>query len=94
SRLEGNATIVAPIVESYVVSAEDAKDLVDRIPEDYVEKAKMQSLGYTSVAEKLSERFHMGIDLVHALNPASQFAPGGRRRPDPASHRQGDCSSP
>ncbi|WP_221150240.1 L,D-transpeptidase family protein [Rhizobium sp. NZLR8] len=72
SRLEG----VAPIVESYVVSPEDAKGLVDRIPEDYGEKARMQSLGYTSVAEKLSERFHMGIDLVNALNPASQFAPG------------------
>ncbi|NNG73388.1 murein L,D-transpeptidase [Rhizobium laguerreae] len=72
SRLEGNA----PIVESYVVSAEDAAGLVDKIPEDYGEKAKMQSLGYTSVAEKLSERFHMGIDLIHALNPASQFAPG------------------
>ncbi|WP_209888765.1 L,D-transpeptidase family protein [Rhizobium leguminosarum] len=72
SRLEGDA----PIVESYVVSPEDAKGLVDRIPEDYGEKAKMQSLGYTSVAEKLSERFHMGIDLVNALNPASQFAPG------------------
>ncbi|TAY37048.1 L,D-transpeptidase family protein [Rhizobium leguminosarum] len=72
SRLEGNA----PIVESYVVSADDAKGLVDKIPEDYGEKAKMQSLGYTSVAEKLSERFHMGIDLVNALNPASQFVPG------------------
>jgi lipoprotein-anchoring transpeptidase ErfK/SrfK len=72
SRLEGNA----PIVESYVVSADDAKGLVDKIPEDYGEKAKMQSLGYTSVAEKLSERFHMGIDLVNALNPASQFSPG------------------
>ncbi|MBN9983843.1 murein L,D-transpeptidase [Rhizobium laguerreae] len=72
SRLEGNA----PIVESNVVSAEDAAGLVEKIPEDYGEKAKMQSLGYTSVAEKLSERFHMGIDLVHALNPASQFAPG------------------
>ncbi|MBY5441920.1 murein L,D-transpeptidase [Rhizobium leguminosarum] len=76
SRLEGNAPIVAPIVESHVVSADDAADLVGNIPEDYGEKAKMQSLGYTSVAEKLSERFHMGIDLVHALNPASQFAPG------------------
>ncbi|OWV88698.1 hypothetical protein ATY75_18905 [Rhizobium sp. N122] len=72
SRLEGDA----PIVESYVVSADDAKGLVDKIPEDYGEKAKMQSLGYTSVAEKLSERFHMGIDLVNALNPASPFAPG------------------
>ncbi|EJC72971.1 hypothetical protein Rleg10DRAFT_1411 [Rhizobium leguminosarum bv. trifolii WSM2012] len=73
SGLEADAT---PVVESYVVSAEDAKGLVDKIPEDYGEKAKMQSLGYTSVAEKLSERFHMGIDLVNALNPASKFAPG------------------
>ncbi|MDK4728016.1 L,D-transpeptidase family protein [Rhizobium phaseoli] len=72
SRLEDNA----PIVKSYVVSPEDATGLVETIPEDYGEKAKMQSLGYTSVAEKLSERFHMGLDLLNALNPASQFAPG------------------
>ncbi|PCK83551.1 hypothetical protein CPT32_28695 [Rhizobium sophoriradicis] len=72
SRLEDNA----PIVETYVVSPEDAADLVDSIPEDYGEKAKMQSLGYTSVAEKLSERFHMDLDLLKALNPGSQFAAG------------------
>ncbi|TAV48216.1 murein L,D-transpeptidase [Rhizobium leguminosarum] len=90
SRLEGNAAIVAPVVESYVVSADDAAGIVDKIPEDYGEKAKMQSLGYTSVAEKLSERFHMGIDLVHALNPASQFAPGDTVWVvDPGSPRQG-----
>ena len=65
-----------PIVASYVVSAEDAAGLVDRIPEDYGEKAKMESLGYTSVAEKLSERFHMDMDLLEALNPVSQFVPG------------------
>ncbi|MBX4927308.1 L,D-transpeptidase family protein [Rhizobium binae] len=72
SRLEDNA----PIVISYVVSPEDATGLVETIPEDYGEKAKMQRLGYTSVAEKLSERFHMSLDLLSALNPASQFAPG------------------
>ncbi|MGO8499648.1 murein L,D-transpeptidase, partial [Rhizobium ruizarguesonis] len=44
----------------------------------------------TSVAEKLSERFHMGIDLVHALNPASQFAPGDTVWVlDPVPPRQG-----
>lgn len=72
ARLEGNS----PIVESYVVSAEDATGLVDKIPEDYDEKAKMQSMGYTSVAEKLSERFHMDVGLMQALNPSSRFAPG------------------
>jgi lipoprotein-anchoring transpeptidase ErfK/SrfK len=72
ARLEDHA----PIVASYVVSAEDATGLVDRIPEDYGEKAKMKSLGYTSVAEKLSERFHIDMDLLKALNPVSQFVPG------------------
>lgn len=87
SRLEDNA----PIVISYVVSPEDATGLVETIPEDYGEKAKMQRLGYTSVAEKLSERFHMSLDLLSALNPASQFAPGDTVwvvDPGPAS-RQG-----
>jgi lipoprotein-anchoring transpeptidase ErfK/SrfK len=72
TRLETNS----PIVESYVVTKEDATGLVDHIPADYGEKAKMESMGYTSVAERLSERFHMGIDLMKTLNPGSDFAPG------------------
>jgi len=64
------------IVESYVITKDDAAGLVDRIPEDYGEKAKMTSMGYTSVEEKLSERFHMDIDLMKTLNPSTDFAPG------------------
>ncbi|WP_064710681.1 L,D-transpeptidase family protein [Rhizobium bangladeshense] len=90
SRLEDNS----PIIESYVVSPEDATGLVDRIPDDYGEKAKMQSLGYTSVAEKLSERFHMNIDLLNALNPGSQFAPGDKVWVvNPGPPRQGKVKS-
>ena len=72
SRLEAGP----PIVESYFVTKEDAAGLVERIPEDYGEKAKMASMGYTSVEEKLAERFHMDIDLMKALNPGADFAPG------------------
>lgn len=72
SRLEAGP----PIVESYVITKDDAAGLVDRIPQDYGEKAKMASMGYTSVEEKLSERFHMDIDLMKALNPGADFAPG------------------
>jgi lipoprotein-anchoring transpeptidase ErfK/SrfK len=72
SRLE-NTT---PIVNAYVVTNDDAAGLVDHIPDDYGEKAKMPSMGYTSVAEKLSERFHMSTGLLQALNPGSDFAPG------------------
>ncbi|MBB4569255.1 L,D-transpeptidase family protein [Rhizobium leucaenae] len=66
----------APITQTYLVTPEDATGLVDHIPDDYGEKAKMKSMGYTSVAERLSERFHMAIGLLNKLNPGSDFAPG------------------
>ncbi|PDT81225.1 L,D-transpeptidase [Sinorhizobium sp. BJ1] len=66
-----------PVIEPYVISEDDAKDLVESIPEDYAKQAEMEHLGYTSVAERLSERFHMDIDLLKALNPGSAFAVGG-----------------
>ncbi|PDT45052.1 hypothetical protein CO661_25770 [Sinorhizobium fredii] len=65
-----------PVIEPYVISEDDAKGLVDSIPEDYAKQAEMEHLGYTSVAERLSERFHMDIDLLKALNPGSAFAVG------------------
>jgi lipoprotein-anchoring transpeptidase ErfK/SrfK len=64
----------APVIQPYVISEEDAKGLVESIPEDYSEQAKMEHLGYTSVAERLAERFHMDVDLLKALNPGSAFA--------------------
>jgi lipoprotein-anchoring transpeptidase ErfK/SrfK len=67
---------VSPILRSHVVTDIDANGLVDRIPDDYGEKSKMDHLGYTSVAEKLAEQSHMHIDLVKALNPSSVFAVG------------------
>ncbi len=66
----------APVVQPYVVSEADTKGLVATIPEDYSEQAKMDQLGFTSVAEKLAERFHMDIDLLKALNAASTFSVG------------------
>ncbi|MBB4189379.1 L,D-transpeptidase family protein [Sinorhizobium terangae] len=67
-----------PVIEPYVVTKEDAEELVERIPADYAKQAEMKHLGYTSVAERLSERFHMDIDLLKALNPGSAFAVGDR----------------
>lgn len=72
SRLETGG----PIIGTYTVTDDDLKGLVDHISVDYGEKAKMPSLGYTSVAEKLAERFHMHIDLLTTLNPGSDFASG------------------
>lgn len=72
SRLDAKA----PVVENYVITADDAAGLVDHIPADYGEKAKMESMGYTSVAEKLAERFHMAQALLEKLNTGSDFAVG------------------
>lgn len=66
----------ALVVQPYLVSEADTKGLVATIPEDYSEQARMDQLGFKSVAEKLAERFHMDIDLLKALNAASTFSVG------------------
>ncbi|MBW6424905.1 L,D-transpeptidase [Rhizobium sp. XQZ8] len=65
-----------PAVKAYAITVDDAKDIVESIPKDYAEQAKMKRLGYTSVAEKLAERFHMDISLLKALNPTAAFKAG------------------
>ncbi len=65
-----------PAVQAYAITEDDGKDIVKSIPEDYAEQARMDHLGYTSIAEKLAERFHMHIALIKALNPTTTFEPG------------------
>lgn len=65
-----------PAVQPYEITEEDGQGIIDNISEDYAEQAKMSSLGYTSVEEKLAERFHMHINLIKALNPTAAFKPG------------------
>lgn len=64
------------VMGRYRIEADDLSDLVTEIPEDYAEQAKMDHLGYTSVQEKLSERFHMDVDLLRAINSGAKFAVG------------------
>ena len=63
-------------VGTYVIAEKDLKGIVDHIPSDYAEMAKMKYLGYTSAAEALAERFHMDVDLLKALNPDAKFDAG------------------
>ncbi|MVA23909.1 L,D-transpeptidase [Agrobacterium vitis] len=65
-----------PAVQAYAITADDSKDIVESIPKDYAEQAKMEHLGYTSIAEKLAERFHMDIGLLKTLNPTAAFKSG------------------
>ncbi len=62
----------------YTITTEDAAGpYVAAVPEDYGEKAKLDRLGYTSVAEMLAERFHMDVKYLKALNPEANFGRPG-----------------
>ncbi|WP_246704012.1 L,D-transpeptidase [Rhizobium sp. P38BS-XIX] len=65
-----------PVVQAYAITGDDVAGLVEMIPEDYAKQAQMSALGYTSVAERLAERFHMDENLLKKLNPTASFAAG------------------
>lgn len=44
------------------------------IPEDPADQAKMEKLGYSSLDEKLAERFHTTVDVLKQLNPGGKPA--------------------
>ncbi len=59
---------------TYTITPEDAAGpYVASIPADYGEKAKLERMGFTSVAEMLGERFHMDEAYLKALNPEANF---------------------
>lgn len=66
----------SPVVGNYEITKEDTEGLAETIPKDYADQASMDHLGFTSVAERLSERFHMDPRLLKALNPTSTFGAG------------------
>ena len=56
------------------------------VPKGPAEQAKMQSLGYASLDEKLAERFHTTVETLHMLNPGgvpAGSAPAGPAQPAP-----------
>src|SRR5262249_1560431 len=49
---------------------------IDQLPEDPMEQAKLNHLGYTNVLEELGEKFHCSSNLLKQLNPQAQFSSG------------------
>lgn len=66
----------SPITMSYTITEADTDGLVDEIPDDYSDRAEMTTLSYTSVSERLAERFHMDEDFLIALNGGGSFDAG------------------
>lgn len=60
--------------QSYEITPVDvAGRFVASVPTDYGEKAQMEHMSFTSVAEMLAERFHMDERYLIALNPGVSF---------------------
>ncbi|WP_276122128.1 L,D-transpeptidase family protein [Pararhizobium qamdonense] len=64
------------VIGSYVITAADLSAIAGAIPKDYAQMAQMKYLGYATATEALAERFHMGEDLLKALNPQAKFVDG------------------
>ena len=79
----GNAGIKSPPLypaanpHVIAVSATDAAGPFAPVPEDMMEKAKLQALSYGSVIEALAEKFHTTPAVIQRLNPGvERLTPG------------------
>jgi lipoprotein-anchoring transpeptidase ErfK/SrfK len=67
-----------PVLTAYTVTEKDvAGPFIDKVPNDYREKAALKRLSYTSVQELLAEKFHMSEKLLRQLNPNARFEDAG-----------------
>ncbi len=61
-----------PLVQ-YAITPEDLAEPFRPIPQDMMEKSKLDALGYRSSLEMLAERFHSSPTLLRKLNPGKLF---------------------
>jgi len=67
----------APTLIDYTLTAEDVNGPFVKVPQDMMAKSKLGSLGYSSPAEKLGERFHASPALLKSLNPGKRLDRAG-----------------
>ena len=57
-----------PATRVVTIPPEFANDQFTAIPEDRKEQAKLERMGYSSLAEKIAERFHTTVEVLAELN--------------------------
>jgi lipoprotein-anchoring transpeptidase ErfK/SrfK len=68
----------APVLKTYTITQQDAAGpFSPAVGEDFVKMSKVQSLGYTSPLQMLSQRFHMDEQFLQALNPGADLSKAG-----------------
>ena len=67
-----------PVLATYALTDEDvAGPFYPDLPSDYAQLAKLPTLGYRTPAQKIGAKFHMGEDLLAALNPGVDLGKAG-----------------
>ena len=66
----------SPLITYVVTDADLAGPFTPTIPADLLEQSKLDTLGYQSPLEALSERFHVSPSLLMTLNPGATFTSG------------------
>ena len=67
-----------PVLIDHVLTADEvAGPFFPDLPKDYAKLAEMKAMGYRNVAQKLGGQFHMGEDLLAALNPGIDLGKAG-----------------
>lgn len=69
----------APALITYTLMDVDVAGPFVAIPTDMIEKSKLASLGYTSAAEALGEKFHSSPRLLQKLNPGKDLGKSGEQ---------------
>ncbi len=68
----------APVLVDYTLTDADvAGPFFPDLPKDYAKLAELKTIGYRNVAQKLGGKFHMGEDLLAALNPGIDLGKSG-----------------
>jgi lipoprotein-anchoring transpeptidase ErfK/SrfK len=67
-----------PVLVDYTITPDDVKGpFLPRLPSRMEDMATLPHLSYASPREGLAEKFHMGEDLLAALNPGVDFGQAG-----------------
>ena len=90
-----------PTLVSYeMTDADVAGPFTPAIPGDLMQQSKLESLGYTSPLEAVSEKYHANPRLLRHLNPGATFDRAGERVmvpnvavPDPLAPAPGERSA-
>lgn len=81
-----------PATRVVTIPADFANDRFVQIPEEREDQAKLDRMGYSSLAEKITERFHTTEEVLAELNP--QLAGGAAPTAEAASANEASAMPP